>query len=114
MYLVRMDKFEKFHCENLNSETAYLLGYLWADGWLCDSGKKRTVGMEITKADGNILHPLFMRSGPWNCSTRNRGYGKDLMSFSKHNKPLFSYLESLGYRDKKNRSFKLRHFAQKF
>lgn len=66
---------------NINSpEVAYLLGLLWADGWVTSKGD--TLGFQTLVHDALEYIPVFNETGNWNISSRsNTLNNKELYTF---------------------------------
>lgn len=82
--------------ENIeNGETAYVLGFLWADGFV---GKK-SVGIELDLNDLLEVKPIFDSVMEWKFYTRKREYSAT-GELRKNSKEICQFLSSLGYKDK--------------
>lgn len=51
--------------KNFTDEEIYILGFLWADGYLNGNDKKRNLQCEITYDDFVDLQPVFDKVGKW-------------------------------------------------
>lgn len=49
-----------------SSYHAYILGLLWADGWLVYKHKKKEIRIQMTYEDGKSIESIFMNTGKWN------------------------------------------------
>lgn len=56
--------------EKINPYSSYLLGFLWADGYLRKDGF--VIQTEIIKKDADNIFNIFLKTGGWNNDTRNR------------------------------------------
>lgn len=85
-------------------ESAYILGYLWGDGYLTKRTphKKQQWGMklECVKVDIDEIRPLFTDSGKWYYGTRHPKDRQEQALLGAYNKKLYEYFELYGYRDK--------------
>lgn len=84
------------------NENVYLLGFLWADGYI---DKYYNTRIEITKPDFEYLHPLIEKYGFKNFSERqrfknNKPFGNIQKQFNLSNKNTNAYLRELGYSKK--------------
>ncbi len=91
-----------YQTEFVNSYSAYILGFLWADGHL-DKNKKRLV-LGINIIDGKELLIIFNHLRGWTVQERSMAkYNwKDKIIFTIHNPILHSELKKLGFLDKSN------------
>ena len=85
------------------AESAYILGFLWADGYLYITPRQRTIGMNIEMTDfDEYIRPILDKLGRWNMSkyTPKLNKGKPQIVARISNKPLAIYLSSKNYNDK--------------
>jgi len=85
--------------EKQSYESLYLLGFLWADGYLYR--KQNRISLEIVERDMVEIENLFCGSGKWHSWTRKRKKRKPQKGFCCNNKKLFQFLEGKNY-DKKS------------
>lgn len=78
-------------------ECSYILGLLWADGYIRNSGKSKYVSLEIIKDDALIVYPIFMKTGKWYFDTRKRLNKKPTGRFICSNGRLFDFLKDMAY-----------------
>jgi hypothetical protein len=78
-------------------EAAYILGFLWADGFL---GSHYTINTEIVSDDAIVIEKIFSSTGKWYIYKRKRDNYKPQTKFSCTNKPLYEYLIKLGFNNK--------------
>lgn len=45
---------------------AYILGLLWADGWIIYKKKNKSIRIELTYEDAKIVESIFDKTGKWN------------------------------------------------
>lgn len=76
-------------------EIAYILGFLWADGYLYE--KKHTISLKIVLEDLEVIKPYFMETGAWRFYTRSQQNRKPQGTLLTTNKPLFEFLKNLDY-----------------
>lgn len=93
----------------INSESAYFLGFFWADGFIKNymSGKIThwRIVLEISKRDAIDIFNLMNRIGKWSVQKRKRKRNKkskfrETWGFVTNNKPLFLFLKQNDYVDK--------------
>ncbi len=82
-------------------ESAYILGLLWADGYI---HPPYSVVMECLSADMNELQQVFYKIGKWNKYERNRKNRQPQTTFQITNKDLVSYLIQHDYSAKNSKS----------
>ena len=67
---------------NINENFAYVLGYLWGDGYLIFTDKRYNISLTIEKEDGEEIKDKMMSILEWNISYRNRTKRKEQMVYS--------------------------------
>ena len=77
-------------------EVAYILGYLWADGYIYNG---RIVLEAVSKDVDNVLH-IFNFVGKWTISSRKRVGCKPTTKIEFYSKTVFDFLVNMGYRSK--------------
>ena len=97
-YAVNVELFQKIACP----ETAYLLGFLWADGYVAlgSKDKKYTIGANFALDDFRDIEHVFDFHGKWGKSIFKADFRKDQIRIRTVSKPLGELLASLGYRSK--------------
>ena len=90
--------FKKFS-EEFSAESAYMLGLIWADGYIHKRKKAKgySVGIEMIKEDLAPLIDIFSRYFPWKIYSRCRAGRKPQIAFSATNKPFYEFLQSNDY-----------------
>lgn len=79
--------------ENITNESAYLLGLIWADGYLLNTKRNpHRISVEIQTTDFKIIENLFDLTGKWCKSKRKRPKRKEQSSAITNNKRLFQCL----------------------
>ena len=48
------------------NELAYVLGFIWADGWIFDGKYSKEIRVECIQDDLELLLPTFQQTGKWN------------------------------------------------
>lgn len=81
------------------SEAAYILGFLWADGWIYTNNRNYNVSTKISVDDGNNLLPIFNKIGVWNYYIYKTKW-KPAMTITTNNKLIYDQLLKLGYAEK--------------
>jgi hypothetical protein len=80
-------------------EAAYMLGLLWADGFL-GSEKDCRISLEIVKADMQGILPIIIATGKWNLGERQRKNWQPQMRASINSRPLYEFLIKMDYKSK--------------
>lgn len=97
-----------FHLLNVNPqqfiepttpEVSYLLGLLWADGFL---GSNYSINLEVVSEDAQEFSPIFQKTGKWNTFHRQRGNHKPETKFTCSSKVMCEYFISQGFDEKSN------------
>jgi intein-encoded DNA endonuclease-like protein len=84
--------------EAINEYSSYLMGFLWADGYLVKG--RKTIRLEIVNDDFECIRNILSRCGKWSVYNRLRK-GRRLQTIaSTDSKHLYDYLSDLGYIDK--------------
>lgn len=84
-----------YFINKINKETAYILGFLWADGYI--EIKHNIIKLNIKSKDANKILNIFYKTGKWNVRTEyrmNRGPNKIIKTY---NKPLTEFLVAHNY-----------------
>lgn len=77
-------------------EIAYLLGIIWADGYV--DKKSFRIVLSIVESDANTIEALIMKTGKWNVRIwQPPGNRKSQKSFVTHNKVIHNLLSSCNY-----------------
>ena len=87
---------------NVNEkEAAYLLGFIWADGYLYNGQKSHVINMQILSSDMNDILHLFQKYGKWNVYTKKaKGMRKQATVVTTTNKMLYHFLKENNYEEK--------------
>lgn len=90
---------------NINSkEISYLLGLIWADGFLNPSknGKNHNLGFTMVKEDIDVIKPVLNTIGIWNYYERKQivDTWKPSINVVTNNKRIFNYLVDHDYNKK--------------
>lgn len=82
---------------NLSPQAVYVLGFLWADGYL---NNEHSVKVEGSKSDIEEIYPTFLKTGKWNLYFRNRPNRKPQALIQTSNKHLVKFLSQHNYSPK--------------
>lgn len=86
-------------------EKAYLLGFIWSDGWLRNaSSKTYSVGIEIVSEDMIKLKPIFDKSCVWRECSRHRPNRRPQTCCSFTNRQIHKFLVKCDYLEKSIKS----------
>lgn len=98
--LVRPDEFliARNLMEIKSPQAAYILGFIWADGYLYK--KSNTCSIEIIKSDLDVLENIFTSIYPWKKSYRNRPHRQPQGCLYTTNKALVDFLREYKYQNK--------------
>lgn len=78
---------------NINTkEISYILGLLWADGYVYSKGYSNTIMIECVKSDLEIIYPIFALTGEWCNNFRKRINRKEQMMIGTNNKIICNFL----------------------
>jgi hypothetical protein len=86
---------------NFTKESVYLMGYLWADGYLYKnrlSGQKITLG--IVENDAKHLNSIFNKTGKWLIYNRKQPNRQPQQSFVCTHVELYNFLHSYNYNNR--------------
>lgn len=78
--------------ESFTNESAYLLGYLWADGYLNNMSASNRISLEIIEKDASEITEIFNTTGKWAYSRRERSNRQPQVTFSANNYVIYKYL----------------------
>ncbi len=81
-------------------EHAYILGLIWADGWVGRTGTSHAIECSMVQEDFDQLLPVLMKTGNWNVYRLQRKPWKPIARMNTSNRPLREYLSSKGYESK--------------
>lgn len=80
-------------------EAAYILGFLWSDGYLPPNQTFR-ISLEIVTEDANDILPIFLKTGSWKPYTRQPPNRKQQTNILTHTKKLYDFLIKNDYKQK--------------
>lgn len=95
---------------SFNKESSYLLGFIWGDGYICDSGTNNQIRIECLSYDMEHIIPIFNKTGEWTINKRvrineiNNKLKKEVTIVSTSNKNLVNFLKSVDYKNKSEAS----------
>jgi hypothetical protein len=79
----------------------YILGLLWADGWLIHQYKKKEVRIELTYEDGNSITDVFSKTGKWSTYIREKdNFRKARKGYVCNNNKFIDFLFENDYKTK--------------
>lgn len=78
-------------------EVSYLLGLLWADGFL---GSNYSINLEVVSEDAQEFSPIFQKTGKWSTFYRQRKNYKPQTKFTCSSKVMYEYFVSQGFDEK--------------
>lgn len=73
-------------------EVAYILGLLWADGYIYKKNYFNTINIECKKEDLEYVKDVFMKIGKWNIYYRKRINRAEQMTFHTNNVYICDFL----------------------
>lgn len=76
-------------------EIAYVLGFLWADGYL---GANYSINTEIVSDDAIVIEKIFLSTGQWHIFQRHRIGYRPQTKFSCNSKVLYEHLVLKGFK----------------
>lgn len=93
----------------ITNEAAYVLGLLWADGYISNSGRNRYIRIECLSSDMEHFSKILNKTGNWNYSNRIRknekGLNKKPVTVANiSNEPLYEFLTSVDFSEKSTES----------
>lgn len=83
-------------------EVCYVLGLLWADGYL--SKRSKGIYLQCVKEDVDIFMPVFLKTGNWASNTRKIGHWKRTVTINTHNERIHDFLSQNDYLSKSSSS----------
>lgn len=92
----KIDNQKVNHLQFLNIKTpevAYILGFLWADGWIY----KNRITTQCRKEDLETIKHIFLRTGDWKISDRNTLNRQPQLVIGTGNPIIASFLKENGY-----------------
>lgn len=87
--------------------SGYLLGFLWADGYVCkkhENRKENKICIYIASEDMEDIKDLYFISGNWQIYKKNHSTRKSLTRIQCHSKKLYDFLEDLDFKNKSEKS----------
>lgn len=86
-------------------EHAYVLGILWADGYLNNISQHCLVNIELTKKDCDEIIPIFLSTGKWHISERKATKERKARGrIATAQRPLYNFLKTNDYEIKSTAS----------
>ena len=91
--------------EKMKDVNAYLLGFIWADGYVSFKHSKCQITCNFVHTDSYDIHPLFNQTGKWGVYIREaKGNCKKSICVSTNNRPFAEFLNSMDYITKSHES----------
>lgn len=92
---------EDVFMKNITKESAYLLGFIWGDGYISNSGTNKQIRIECVSEDINQLKEIMKKTGIWCFNCRKRiNKKREVTIASASNKELVEYLIENDYKNK--------------
>jgi hypothetical protein len=92
----------------INENGAYILGLLWADGYIANNNpntkQKYDINLECINEDMESFKTVLVKTGAWNFYYRQRKDWKPITKASTCNKELINYLIENDYKEKSFKS----------
>jgi len=89
----------QFIC-NFTKESVYLLGFIWGDGYVSNSGTNKQIRIECLSDDIDSLIPIMKKTGAWCINNIQRKNRKPVKLASTSNKELVEFLINNDYKKK--------------
>lgn len=90
--------------KNLSKESVYILGLLWADGYIAknikDKKQKYDINLECVDVDMRYFKTILDNIGTWNYYSRQRDNNKPSTKATTNNRELLEYLTKHNYSNK--------------
>jgi hypothetical protein len=98
---VNVESFSK----KFTPESVYVLGLLWADGWLGKIKSHYDIKIQCVRGDIDLFYKTFKKTGDWDFYERpQRGKNKPTAIIATNNKILHAFLGKNGYLNKTTES----------
>lgn len=97
---VKPDRFNinyEFFNKNITKESAYIMGFIWADGYLNNKSQSHRIVVSIVKEDFDNLRNVFFKVGKWNIYERQREGRRLASSFITSNFVIYDFLKRNDY-----------------
>ncbi len=92
---------EKLFMNNFTKESAYLLGFIWGDGYISNGGTNKQIRIECVSEDINQLFSVLENTGKWCINKRKRiNKKREVTIVSTSNKELVEFLIQNDYKCK--------------
>lgn len=85
-------------------EVAYILGLIWADGYVSHNNRRYVTSLTMKCSDYNGIEKLFLKTGKWKKYKRVHQKWKPVFEIKAYNKPLTIFLVENDYRIKSGAS----------
>lgn len=91
---------EKNFSSITSPDISYILGLLWADGYLSDGKKSYSINILANRLDLEEVLPLFNKVGVWSIYERNSENRQPRLQIHYSSKSLWELFKDYGYADK--------------
>lgn len=88
---------ENLFIKEITPESSYILGLLWADGYVYKNNKANSIRLDCIKDDGLIYYNTFLKTGNWKIQFSQRKHWKEQSHINTNNKNLVNYLLENNY-----------------
>jgi len=92
---------ENIFIKNITKESAYILGFIWGDGYINDKEYYKQIRIECITEDINLIKSVFEKTGKWVYNKRLRiNKKREVTIASTSNKELVNFLVKNDYKKK--------------
>lgn len=92
---------ENMFIKNITKESSYLLGFIWGDGYINNTGRNNQIRIECVSEDIDVLKPILEKTGNWKFYCRLRTNKKREVTIAlTSNKNLVDFLIEYDYKKK--------------
>jgi hypothetical protein len=85
---------------NITKESVYILGLLWADGYINKTNRNCDINLECVDYDMDYFKTILNRLGKWNYYTRQRDNYQPITKATTSNRELLEFLSQNNYDNK--------------
>ena len=89
---------------NLTKESVYILGLLWADGYINKTNRNSDINLECVDYDMEYFKLILNKIGIWNYYSRQRNNYKPITKATTSNREILEYLTQHNYSNKSTMS----------
>ena len=95
---------EENFISNITKESAYLLGFIWGDGYIINTERQNMIKIECVTEDIDQLRETIDATGSWTYNKRQRPNRKEITLVSTSNKELVEFCIDNDYKNKSKAS----------